>query len=300
MSDELRPRRKKQRPPQGESEAPERKKRRPPQDEAGMPRQKKRRPKRKGGSGKKRRPTERKRVEPAFFETQGFWLLVGGAAVVIALFFYGKWNADHQPLYVVNGLDKAITVSIDGKEVIVPPDGFIKTTASGGKHDISVISPKGFAEDYTIDMKSNLFSKPAFVIDPTRSACVIYEDVVFAADVKAARNTSAKFKVHLGQQFITYRRISYLFEKVPAEIKINSNKDVKKKTSLSFGYVSPIDAFLEKELEISFEDAVVYAETHLRNSPDEEIQSVYVAQCAAHNQKERATKFLQQLKLEKK
>lgn len=223
------------------------------------------------------------------------------AAVAAALVAVAIWNMyveRHRTVHVLNGLPTPITVAIDGSETIaVPARGRATVNLAEGKHAAEVTEPCGDGPPLEFTLESGwldrFFKNPAYVIDPGRSSVVVWESVEYAEHPQAGQGDS--FRWSLGQPYISYSDVDYLFEEFPQQIALKKSKRTVTKTRLGTLPLDPVAAVTAKLSDGAVEtlDALPFVEAHLRGDPRHPmLVMVYYSLAMASQQQDRCRDFL--------
>jgi len=170
--------------------------------------------------------------------TPGIILFLLLAVLVPA--FQGSKIATHiykeiENVYLVNGLDYAYSVSLDGqKYVLKPGHPLLVPDIEYGTHTVTPSEASGIADPITWtytsdDIRGSRYDN-AVVINPDASAILIWQNIAYS-DPPPAEDTS-KLKIFTGKDYYTYSHIDYVFEDFPEEIQLPSSNSVVRKTGL--------------------------------------------------------------------
>jgi len=198
-------------------------------------------------------------------------VLAGAAVVALVGFTFGmSYLANHRTLHVVNGLPQPITVAIDDRPPLtVGPNQKTDLTLPEGDHRAVVQQPPGDWPPVEFRMHTpwltRWFRKPAFVLDPTRSAALVWEQATYREVPQPEDKQQGKLS--LGEPFVEYNHIDYLFGEFPQQINLERGSAVVK-TRLARLPLEPVRALaVASEIDKTI-DVLPYAEAHLRARPE--------------------------------
>lgn len=231
-----------------------------------------------------------------FYRSPVLW----AAAVVLLLLagFLGgnAYVRKHRTLYLVNGLPVPIVVDVDGAHTVnVGGQGHASLVVAEGPHRAVVREPKLGYEPVEFSVGSNwftgLFRSPAFVVDPSRSAVVFWQEVVYSA--APANQPGGASQFHFGDAFINYPHVDYPFQEFPRQLDMGRRRQLRK-TKIGL-YPMPREELLTGLLAAPnvAQDALGFVESHLRASPDDIVLlSAYSRMGRRQNQLARCRDFL--------
>lgn len=232
---------------------------------------------------------------PVALTEQGWFKAVLAAAVVLlivgGLAYYNFHVSNNRKLHVVNGLPVPLVVKVDGKQVQVSPEDRSTLTVAEGSHRAEVVKPAGF-DDVTFTMSASwfqrLFNTPAFVLDPTRSAAVVWEKVVYR---EVPREGDGEYKIHFGEAYTQIDDVDYLFQPFPREVKIKKGSS-KTKTRVSLEHVQ--NRNITSMTTVEPEKQLTVLESRLTAQPDDlTLLQSYAVVATQTKQLDRMANFLQ-------
>jgi predicted Zn-dependent protease len=206
----------------------------------------------------------------------------------------------HRALHVLNGLTVPIGVQVDGgAPVEVAAQGRTQLSVAEGSHRVNVVQPAGFPAPVEFTIHSGWFDRffksPVFVIDPARSAALVWESTVYREHpANAPAGFGGSLRWHVGQPFTTYPDIDYSFQEFPAEVKLDRKNGEVTKTRVTSLEIGPVEAIGAASAEAGHQDDLLaFAESHLRAAPDNKILlAVYYALATLAQQSDRCRDFL--------
>ena len=201
-------------------------------------------------------------------------LLVGLPAVILAVvgipFAFDFFRRTHQELYVINGLERAFEVSIDGGETLtVAPWGFVKTTASEGRN-VAVLRPaEGDEEQIEFEIANSFGERwgggKTFVLNPRGAATLYYREVVYSVTPMPDFEGSPRDMIFFGEEFMTFRELDYKFRDAPLEIQMEGAFTTRLElTTISAPPLTVLDYFPESTTPARMMD---FMEHHLNLDP---------------------------------
>lgn len=225
-------------------------------------------------------------------------LWTAAAALLLLVGFLGanSYVRRHRTLHLVNGLPVPIVVDIDGGQTVtVGGQGHSSVVVAEGPHRAVVREPKLGFDPVEFNIRSNwfsgLFRSPAFVVDPSRSAVVVWQEVFYAA--VAAIAPEGDSQVHFGEAFISYPHIDYPFQEFPRQLQLGRSRQRRKtRIGLHSAPVENMVAVLFAAPQLAG-DALAFTENHLRATPDDlMLLAGYWALARQQKQFERCRDFL--------
>ena len=231
-----------------------------------------------------------------FYRSRVLWA-AAAAVLLLAGFLGGNFYVrNHRTLHLVNGLPMPIVVEVDGSRTIaIGPQGRASLAVAEGAHRAVVTEPKlGFAPvDFELGSHwfAGLFRSPAFVVDPSRSAALFWQEVFYMAP--PAQAPPGQSRIHVGEAFVTYPDVDYAFQEFPAWLSVERNQKLRK-TRIDL-YSAPASTLIAALLAAPnlTGDALGFAENHLQALPDDiMLLSGYWAIARRQNQLPRSRDFL--------
>jgi tetratricopeptide (TPR) repeat protein len=159
-------------------------------------------------------------------------------AIVLGFFGFNFYKAKHQKLYVINGFDQTVRVSIDGgKAVEVPARNRFDFEVAEGRRRALVEQQGEPAETIEINVENGFFERfsdrSAFVINPGGKGTLLVELVHYSAKGQGPLPLNmAPPRVYTGKKSFVFRDIDYIFKKPPQEIQMKGNSPMESKTWL--------------------------------------------------------------------
>lgn len=223
--------------------------------------------------------------------------LAAAAAVLLAAWLGGDYYArHHRRLFVVNGLKIPLAVTLDGGEPLrLAANGRTEVRVNEGRHRAEVVQPELNVPPTEFDVSSHwlagMFRSPAFVIDPSRSAAVVYEEVSYAVPGEASPPASNEW--HVGEAFLAFPDVDYPFEQFPPEVRVKRGQPVRKSRVDVLTIPPEQIVALTTVVPGQADKALPLAEVHLRATPDEQtLLQFYWAVAVRQGQAGRCSDFL--------
>jgi Flp pilus assembly protein TadD len=239
------------------------------------------------------------RTDP-FYRSTAFKWAVAALLLVTGIAGWNLFVMTHRALHILNGLNVPIAVQVDGSAPVeIPAGGRQELTVAEGSHRASVIQPQGFTQPVEFAVRAGWFDRffksPVYVIDPSRSAALIWESAVYRerpANVPAGSDSTMRW--HLGEPFTTYADIDYPFQEFPAELRLDNKSSEVTKTRLMVVGAGPAEIVGVLSREPGHQaDLLSFAESHLRVAPANKILlAVYYALATQLQQVDRCRDFL--------
>lgn len=216
------------------------------------------------------------------------------AALIVAALVGGYYHVhSHRVVHFVNGLAMPIVVEVDnGRTVTVGPQSHAELSMAEGSHRAVVREPLGFEPvDFQIASHWSVgpFSAPAYVVDPTRSAIMVWEEAVYA--VRLEDVPPVESQTRWGEAFVAYPHADYGFQEFPEGFTSNASSVRKTRLDLVWApYTDLVAALIAKPDQAG--DALSFLESHLKATPhDLALLSGYATLAFRQNQAARCRDF---------
>ena len=109
---------------------------------------------------------------------------------------------------------------------------------AGGRHEAEVVAPPGKYPNVVFDVTSEwldrYFRRPVYVVDPTKSAAVLWEEATYVP-VAQGHAPETRHELRLGEAFTSYKNVDFRFEEFPEKIKLDRKTGQTVKTRLARG-----------------------------------------------------------------
>ena len=192
---------------------------------------------------------------------------VAAAAVLLlvsaGLVFSNEYIRTHRSIYVLNTTGKPLTVEVDNE----PPQAFPSTgklTIAEGKHHLKLTG--AVKEDLDVDLNSGYVerwtSKPAWILNPGASAAIDETRIVYSEVA-----TPPQHRLIVGQSFVSFPHVDYLYESPPTTIKVKRNAKPVEKIYVHGVEGDDFEIFLHA-FQTDKPGAFRFAEGLLRRHPD--------------------------------
>lgn len=236
--------------------------------------------------------------DPWYRKSAVVWGLLA-ATVCVAL---GGWNyyiAQHRTLSVVSGLKTPISIQIDGLPAVqVAANTHRNVTVPEGKHTAIVTEPAGRFPPVEFDIRSSwwerFFRSPAFVVDPSNSAAVVWEQTVYT-NRQVPSDVDNKLDLRAGESFTSFSHADYHFEEFPQQMQAKAGSRItKSRVGLLQGKPSEIVAgAYSMGQDVKRLDP--YLEHHLIDDPeDSDLLNAYIVFGSMQGTIESRERFLEQ------
>ncbi len=214
------------------------------------------------------------------------------SAAILGGYLYVR---SHRTVYLVNGLPIDIVVDVDGRHSIaLGPHAQARLAMAEGSHSAVVSTPQLGFEPVNFRIggqgSSGLLRAPTFIVDPTRSAILVWEEAPVSA---SSDRREAESRAHLGEAFLAYPHIDYAFEEFPKHSDANFSAATRR-TRISL-VAAPAEKLVQAILTADDRagDTLGLIENHLRAAPDDvSLLSGYWAIARRRHEVERCRKFL--------
>lgn len=231
----------------------------------------------------------------SIFSKSGFWWVLGTIALAGALIGGTIWTGQNRTVHVVNGNQAPITVSIDGGEqVTIPASSRRKVTLAEGSHEVEIVSPNIGIPKKQFEMSSSIwtrfFNSPCFVLDPTETAGIVWEETVYSENP----NDEGDFDIKVGQTMTQFDDVDYAFQNFPDSIEVDSRSSRVTKTRVSFESLPPQALISDVVPNLSNDKRLQILETHLQITPDSiEDWSIYYTAGEMYDKLDRCIAFME-------
>ncbi|MCH8241776.1 MAG: hypothetical protein IH897_04080, partial [Planctomycetes bacterium] len=152
-------------------------------------------------------------------------LAVGGLFVSAALI-----AAETRKIYIVNGLSIPYRLTINGKPKNMRPKSVSSMEIREGDINISVLNDDVSIPDQTCRITTNFFSRlfvdHLFVVNPDRTALLIWEETEYAET--PTPDATHPYEVHCGELLLSMTDIDFPFQKFPNTVALPSGSAVKR------------------------------------------------------------------------
>jgi len=235
-------------------------------------------------------------AKQAVYKTPAFWWSIGAAMVVACLLARDAYLSNHQSLFVVNGLPRTITVEIDaGEAITVAPQQAVQLSIAGGSHKAQVTSPALAASETTFEIDSSRTSRwirqPVHVLDPTRSAVVLWEETIYS---ERPVDEATAYEIVVGQPLTSYDNADYLFKEFPNKLNVDDTTEQVRKSRVGLQALTPAVLVIYKPEWLDDPEILDFFETHLPcEEATEQSLRYYVSAASNHNALERCHRFLE-------
>ncbi|MFL5245815.1 MAG: tetratricopeptide repeat protein [Gemmataceae bacterium] len=153
-------------------------------------------------------------------------LLVGS---VIAYLGSALWIGHNRKVYLVNGLDKPYTVSVNGAEHTLGPQTATPVRIPEGTVSVEFPDGKVPFEPAQCEIESNFWSRPfvsrTFVINPDRLAIIAREETTYSDN---PQNFDPPPEVHVGELLCTFSGLDFEFTEFPSSMNASKGASITK------------------------------------------------------------------------
>ncbi|MGE5195164.1 MAG: BTAD domain-containing putative transcriptional regulator [Deltaproteobacteria bacterium] len=227
-----------------------------------------------------------------FYRTAAFKWAVAALLLIVGIAGSNLYIQTHRSLHVLNGLKVPIVVQVDGAAPVeVSANGRKELTVAEGAHRAGVVQPPGFMQSVDFAVHAGWFDRffksPVFLIDPTRSAALVWESTVYRErPANAAAGFDGSLRWHIGQPFTTYPDVDYAFQEFPAELRVKNQHEVTK-TRVTVAEIGPVEAMNAVAMEPGRQtDLLSFFESHLRIDPADKILLLIYSGIAGQSQQQ--------------
>lgn len=224
------------------------------------------------------------------------------AAIVIfalvALFFIANWYlSTHQSLHVVNQLPADATVTVPGHDPLVISLGERKIVkVPEGQYRVNIQVEKNPSEAVQVNISNKwyerFFSNKLFILNAAGAAVIMWEETTYSETPQP--NDPYKYRLYVGESFITIDKANYKFEPFPETISLESGTPEPRTRVDIFRAAPNIMAAILVEAKIAPQKILTYLEAHLGIiHEDENLLGTYLILSQTGNALQRALKFLE-------
>jgi tetratricopeptide (TPR) repeat protein len=239
-------------------------------------------------------------IPPDPFYKSGLFLgSIASLAVVAALMVWNFQIASNRTVTVVNGLKAPITVNLDDRSPLeIPAGNHVDVKLAEGQHAAEVSKPANQYPKTEFVVSTNwwerFFRRPAFVVDPTKSAAVVFEEVTYSRAEGGAKPPDGRREMRLGEPFSSYNHIDYRFVNFPATIQLGRKTRRVVKTRVAVTHEDVEDLVMQAQSEgKSPESMLPFLEAHLQVPPDNsQLLAIYGAWSQQANKTSQCRDFL--------
>jgi hypothetical protein len=220
-------------------------------------------------------------------------VLLGGPSVLalsLGAYVVYAWSLGiSRNVWLVNGLDRAYDVRVDGQvQHLLAHESRPIKLSEGQVHLASADAATPFPEQ-TIRLRTPLFSrpfaKPLFVVNPDRTALVYEEDTLFARETPKSPDDLDHHRMQVGQTLYQFTGVDYPFDEFPDSLSgADGAAAVRKKkvTVWTLGAPNQLTRLVEKEM--GHEAAVTFARNMAVCNPESQSAMMLLATVMPHPQ----------------
>ncbi|NQT53104.1 tetratricopeptide repeat protein, partial [bacterium] len=163
---------------------------------------------------------------------------------VVGFFAFNRYKGNHQTLHIVNRLDTAVTVEMDGETWTVRAGEHKATPIAEGDHTAKVSAGGQMIDTVDVSVHNGFFERfnddNVFVLNPRGAAVLLWEQITYSAKPLAYEPPR---RVLHSQSFFVVRDVDYAFRSAPETLKVeSSSKQIKRSVVTQFNG-TPFEAF---------------------------------------------------------
>lgn len=213
----------------------------------------------------------------SILSSKAFWWATVACLLVIGVFATSRFIALNRTVYLVNGAEVPISVSInDGPAVRIAQLSRTAIKLPEDAHTWALTEPPELVDQGNFEVStgflSRLFDSPVFVLDPGRTTVTVYEHATYAERVQDARVST---RVHAGQLFLIFDDVDLAFEQFPEQIR-GERSDMERTRVDSLLY-DPSAVIGAVQNDITPDQQLQFCERHLTANPsNENLLEMYV------------------------
>lgn len=222
-------------------------------------------------------------AEP-FYRSGAFVAVMIGAAVVAVALLWNEFIAMNRRVTIVNGLKTPITVAVDGKAgVQVPAAGQTDVTLGEGSHAAEVTVPANqfpkVAFDFSTSWWERFIRRPVFIVDPTKSAAVVWEEATYVP--RGEHAPQGRHELRLGEPLTVQKHVDYRFTEFPESITLDKKSGTVVKSRIAVLHEDVLDLVQHGQvLGASPTTMLPFIQTHLQQSPErDDLLPMYTYLC---------------------
>lgn len=209
-----------------------------------------------------------------------FLLFLGVSFYLLIAFLMGLSTE----VYLVNGLDKAYSVEIEGKRIELEPMTQKMVHLREGELEIDISELNSDQKKITVDIRTPFLMRPisnrVLVINPDKVAVLLWQETLYTTKKETNTNYDYPYLYYAGQHFYNIYNVDYVFEDFPETISMieNSTMTQSQLIQLNKDDLSPDYWYVLEGL--SQEDAKSYVKARLSYEPDNYIDlNTYLSLC---------------------
>lgn len=233
---------------------------------------------------------------------KGGCLKAFAALVIILGFVSGGWAfasyhfGSHRPFVLVNGLDMAYEVTVDGEApILLQAFQRHETELAEGDHvfrfSIAGQPPEEHSMRYAVSFWARPFFHPKHVVNLDRCAALLWEEMTYEVDAPESTEEQIPIKIHVGQPHYAFDDVDLWWEDdFPENVSVSEGTKETKRTRISTDLVNlRVDERLALILEKAPENACEFASRWSLYHPESDTFLLLAVNCLGS---ERATAFL--------
>ncbi|MBN1127278.1 MAG: hypothetical protein JXA82_19915 [Sedimentisphaerales bacterium] len=152
-------------------------------------------------------------------------VLIALAVYLFAVSYIGR----DRTVYFVNGLDRAYSVLVNNRKVVLDPMRAIPVSVAEGPLAIKPTGEGPAIPEFTCEIHTPFLIRPfvnrTWVVNPDQTAPLLWEKIWYAVRVSEAPESEEK--VYVGQTFYSFKGIDYAFREFPDEIQIEKKREAR-------------------------------------------------------------------------
>ncbi len=203
----------------------------------------------------------------------GWWRKFSKVAALIGVVVAGfaisnEWIRRNQILWIVNGFERPLTVTIaGGSPVEVEPGRSAKVRVSEG--DFSVQVSGATTRSIDVSLHADYFSRwgddTAWVVNPQGAAAIVETTATYST----SGQTPSHVQVHYGREFMSIEDVNYAFRSLPDKISMKKREGDRLVKGIEVYDSGSVEMFQYLRSKRSLDDALKYAQVTLMARPND-------------------------------
>ncbi len=191
--------------------------------------------------------------------------------ILVVFVFLPIYNSRNIRVYLLNGFEDSIKVTVNGEDHLVDPYSFKEIKLSGGEQEFQVTGAveKTIKSDISATYWQNISPSYFKAVNPSGEAVLLKTTTTYYADTPPSTHKD-EYKYVWGELIDLKKGADFIFEEFPESVSIDS--DTEDRTKLDFSYSQPLDLISYIYEYNGEEEALNYIEFYLnqRNQKDSE------------------------------
>ena len=158
-------------------------------------------------------------------------VLPGIALAVLFFAVVGATAASPKNVFVVNGLDIPYSVLVNGERMKLPAGGRVRADVGYGTLSVEPAPGDLPIDPAEMEIEAAFFSRDSdkllFVINPDRSALIVWDEVTYGDESRTA--ATGGHRLHVGEPYYSFPNTDYPFRDSPKTVKPRSGRPMERR-----------------------------------------------------------------------